>query len=85
MSHPAENDAWCLCGVVDDRGDGTCGNCGRPLLTDTSETDAALETVYYALLPLTSDHAWCEEAADAVVRALRDARIIPPASTEGDR
>ncbi|GAA1138709.1 hypothetical protein [Nocardioides aquiterrae] len=29
--------AWCLCGVVDDRGDGTCGNCGRRIMTDDDE------------------------------------------------
>lgn len=30
--------AWCLCGFVDDLGDGTCGNCGLPIMTADDET-----------------------------------------------
>lgn len=29
--------AWCPCGVVDARDDGTCGNCGRRIMTDDDE------------------------------------------------
>jgi hypothetical protein len=29
-----EPPAWCLCGYVDDRGDGTCGNCGLRIMSD---------------------------------------------------
>lgn len=28
---------WCLCGVVDDKGDGTCRNCGLRIMTDDDE------------------------------------------------
>ena len=29
--------AWCLCGVVDDTGNGTCGNCGLRIMTDEDD------------------------------------------------
>ena len=29
--------AWCLCGFVDDLGDGTCGNCGLRIMTEDDE------------------------------------------------
>lgn len=29
--------AWCLCGVVDDLSDGTCGNCGLRIMTGADE------------------------------------------------
>lgn len=33
----AERDAFCLCGLVDDLGDGTCGNCGLRIMTEDDE------------------------------------------------
>lgn len=28
---------WCICGFVDDLGDGTCGNCGLRIMTEDDE------------------------------------------------
>lgn len=34
---------WCLCGIVDDAGDGTCADCGRRIMTDGDDLDAEYE------------------------------------------
>lgn len=34
IQQAAENDEFCLCGLVDDLGDGTCGNCGLRIMTE---------------------------------------------------
>lgn len=36
VTPPAEP-TFCPCGLVDDRGDGTCGNCGLRIMTEDDE------------------------------------------------
>lgn len=79
MTHPAENDAWCLCGIVDDRGDGTCGNCGRPLLADASDYDAPV-AMCDCHRTLARPHRRAFECREADAFGLR---VIPPAVTDG--